>query len=68
MKSIDLDVATPEAVPAVLREAAQQYHATVIDLSAAWGDKQAGKVWDDIAKVLERAADSIDRKIARKGV
>ena len=58
---LDLDVDTPENVPGVLRAAAQEYLESELELEGAWQDKQAGKVWAKIAKILERAADQIDK-------
>jgi phage terminase small subunit len=58
---MDLDVDAPDEVAGVLREAAQAYYEAESELSSAWGDPQAGKVWTKIAKILERAADQIDK-------
>lgn len=63
MKSaLNLDnVTTPQEVPAILRNAAQAYYEAAGELSSAWQDKQAGKPWDAIARILERAANQIDK-------
>lgn len=61
MNNTDLDVETPEDVSIVLREAAQIYYEAEGELSSAWGDPEAGKVWTKIAKILERVANQIDK-------
>jgi hypothetical protein len=61
MKNLDLDVDTPEKVAGVLRDAADAYYQAESELSSAWDDPNAGKVWTKIARILERAAVSIDK-------
>ena len=61
MQPLDLDVDAPEAVAPVLRRAAQQYAESASELQSAWQDKNAGKAWTRIARILERAADQIDK-------
>jgi len=68
VKNLDLDVDAPEKVPNVLRAAAEQFYEAEGELSAAWGDPQAGKIWTDFARILERAADSMDKARQRRGV
>jgi len=63
MADLDLDVADPEEVADILREAAQSYGEAESELSSAWQDPSAGKVWIKIAKILEAAADKIDKII-----
>jgi hypothetical protein len=63
--STDLDVDVPEKVPAVLRAVAQRYYESAADLQAAWQDKHAGRVWREFAQILERAAASCDRAVAK---
>ena len=46
-QSYDLDVATPDEVPAVLEAIADRYRESVGELSSAWQDGNAGKVWGD---------------------
>jgi hypothetical protein len=60
-KNLDLDVDSPEKVSDILRNAAEEYYESEGELSSVWQDKQAGKVWTKIARILERAADSIDK-------
>jgi len=35
------------------------------ELQSAWQDRNAGNVWTALAKILERAADSCDKAIAK---
>ena len=58
--STDLDQATPEDIARVLRNAAQRFYEARGELQSAWQDKQAGRVWSKLAKILERAAASCD--------
>lgn len=62
-RDLDLDVDDVEKLPQILREAADAYRESESELSSAWQDKQAGKVWGKVAKILERAADQIDKVI-----
>lgn len=57
----DLDVDTPEDVPEVLRQAAQDFYESQAELESAWQDKHTGKVWEKIAQILERAAAQIEK-------
>jgi hypothetical protein len=61
MKAFDLNVANPEALARVLREAAQAFNESRGELQAAWQDDSAGRVWAELARVLERAADQSDK-------
>jgi len=61
MKNLDLDCDTPEKVAPILRAAAQAYYESNGELESAWQDKQAGKIWSKIARILEQAADKIDK-------
>jgi hypothetical protein len=65
MNDLDLNVATPEEFPQVLRAAAEQFRVAHADLQAAWGDKQAGAIWAKFATLLERTAASADKLIER---
>jgi acyl-CoA reductase-like NAD-dependent aldehyde dehydrogenase len=60
MADLDLDVDTPEKVAEVLRRAAQRFYESAGELESAWQDKNAGKVWERMARILERAADSCE--------
>jgi hypothetical protein len=63
----DLDVCSPDAVSTVLRLVADKFRESDSELSACWQDKSAGAVWSKIATVLERAAKSVDKVIAKEG-
>jgi len=59
----DLDVATPEEVAQVLEQmacvfdrAADKYGESHIELQGAWGDPNAGLVWDHLAKRMNGTA------------
>ena len=68
-KSQDLsDADSPERVAIILRNAAAAMSEAPAELSAAWQDMNAGKVWADFARILERAADSCERARQRRGV
>lgn len=60
----DLDIATPEALPAVLRRAAQLYRESANELPCTWQDESAGLIWGKLADTLEAAASSAERKLA----
>jgi hypothetical protein len=62
-RSLDLDVDSPEKVSMILRNAAEAYYESALELSSAWQEKSAGKPWEIIARVLARAADEIDKKL-----
>lgn len=64
---IDLDVATPNEVSQVLRNAAQAYIESHSELQSAWSDPTAGRIWPKIAGALERAAKSVDNIVAKEG-
>ena len=61
-----LDVATPEEVPAVLEAIADRYRESADELLSAWQDDNAGKVWNDFATILDRAAESCRRAITKR--
>jgi len=65
MKTLDLNVVNPEQVAKLLRQAAEDYNASAIDLQSAWQDNQAGKVWSEIATILEQAATKCDKACAK---
>jgi hypothetical protein len=62
-RNLDLDTDAPENVQAILRRAAEQYRESASELQSAWQDRNAGKVWDRIARILERAADQVEKTI-----
>ena len=63
MKDFDLDVDSPDEVANVLRDAADAYHESASELDASWQDKSAGRPWTIIARILEKAADQIDKAL-----
>ena len=65
MKTFDINVSSPDELATVLRQAAQDYRESQIELAAAWGDLEAGRVWDKFADILEMAADKCDRACAK---
>lgn len=60
---LDLDIDIPEKLPAALRRAAERYRESASELHSAWQDRNAGRVWSEFARILDRAADSADRAI-----
>ena len=61
-----LDVATPEEVPIILETVANYYRESQGELSSAWQDKSAGKVWADFARILDRGAESCRKAIKQR--
>lgn len=59
--NLDLDVAVPDQLANVLRRAAENFNQSYSELQSAWQDQQAGRVWAEFAKILERAAGQCDR-------
>jgi hypothetical protein len=60
---LDLNVTTPWEVADVLRAAAEAYHCSAAELEGAWQDRSAGAPWAKVARILESAADRIDKAI-----
>ena len=65
MKSLDLDVDAPERVANVLRNAAQAYYESHSELSAAWQDRKAGRVWFKLGAEFEKFAERIAAVVER---
>jgi hypothetical protein len=61
----NLDVASPEEVPAILEAVADRYRDSAAELAGAWQDRSAGRVWADLATILDRAAASCRKAIHR---
>lgn len=61
--TLDLNVDSPEMVSGVIRHAAQAFYESHGELESAWQDKNAGAAWSKIARILERAADQIDKVV-----
>lgn len=53
----------PDAIPHVLRNAADRMRDQAADLDSAWQDKNVGDPWRKIAAELELAATRIERRI-----
>ena len=63
--NLDLDVDTPDKVADVLRRAAERFHESAVELSSAWQDPNAGRVWTHLARILESAADKADKAVEK---
>ena len=59
MKSLDLNVDAPDEVSAILRAAADSFYESHNELLSAW--QQKSTPWASIARILEQAADKIDK-------
>ena len=66
--STDLSVAVPEEVEKVLQTVADMFYESATELSSAWQDNNAGKVWADYARIMERAAASCAKARAKRGL
>ena len=65
MKTFDINVASPDQLAKILRDAAQDYRESQTELAAAWGDLEAGRIWDKFADILDAAADKCDKACAK---
>ena len=65
-RNYELDVATPEEVPDILETVADRYRESASELSSVWQDGNAGKIWDDFANILDRAAESCRKAITKR--
>ena len=63
MTKTDLDVDSPEKVIQVLRTTSQMYFDSASELQSAWQDKSAGKDWVMIGRILDTAADQIEKRL-----
>lgn len=63
MKSLSLKVAVPELIPAILRNAAEDYAEKAKELDVAFRDKRAGKRWRRTAGILELTASRIEEAL-----
>jgi len=62
----NLDVEAPEQVAVVLETVASFYRESTSELQSAWQDPNAGKVWSDIATILDRAAASCRKAVLKR--
>ena len=60
---LSLDVAAPDEVSDILRRAADAYRESQTELQSAWQDRSADSEWSKIARILESAAQKIDKII-----
>lgn len=65
MNSLNLDIASPEELPQVLRRAADVFRESHEQLKLNWQDPTAGLVWAKFARILDRAAVSAEKAIER---
>lgn len=65
MQIFNLDVSSPDQLSDVLRRAADAYLESAADLQADWQDGNAGRVWIELARVLNRAADAADKAVSK---
>lgn len=65
MNSLDLNVASPDELPQVLRRAADAFRESHEELKVNWQDPSAGSVWAAFAQILDRAAVSAEKAIER---
>jgi hypothetical protein len=61
--SLNLDVDSPDKVPGVLRKAAESFYASADDVAAAWQDEKVGRVWIELAKILEATAVKAEKAV-----
>lgn len=61
MKIININVSSPDELAKVLRHTADSFRESQIELSAAWGDLEAGRIWEKFATILDRSADQCER-------
>ena len=58
------EASAPDEVSQILRNAADSYYEAASELEATWQDPNCGRPWAKIARILEQAADKIDKTIA----
>lgn len=56
-------VRSPEEVVPILYKAAELYYESASELETAWQDKESGRPWRQIAKILESAAHKIETQV-----
>lgn len=65
MKTMNINVNAPNQLADVLREAADAMRESRASLQIEWCDEDAGRVWEELAKILDRAAASTDRAVKK---
>lgn len=56
----------PEKFAPFLRKIADTFNESANELAAAWNDDNAGAIWADFARILERAATSCDKAYTKR--
>lgn len=64
----DLGVDAPNKVEHVLRVTADLYRQSAMDLALSWQEKNAGRIWTDFARILEKAADHCEKTRQKYGL
>jgi hypothetical protein len=64
---LSLDVASPDQVARVLREAAEAFDHSATELGCTWQDKHAGRVWARFARELDRTAGRCEQILNQEG-
>ncbi len=52
----DLNAASPSQIPGILSAAADKFREDASELQHCWQDQSAGRIWNALATVLDRAA------------
>jgi len=63
MRTLDINVSSPDQLAKVLRDAAQAYAESSFDLASTWQDENAGRIWRELAKILDTAANRADTAV-----
>ena len=63
---LNLDVDAPDKVAGVLSAAANAYHASAVELTAAWQDRHIPMIWAAIAGELDLAAWKIEKIVKQR--
>lgn len=64
-KDFNLDVDSPHKVADVLRRAAQKYYDMASEMAAKSLDAKLARLWSDLGKALDAAADQAEQLAAR---
>lgn len=66
-KQFSLDISSPAEIVDVLLRSAQTYYEGAGEVESAWQDPNPGKIWIDLAMILERAADQATKALKKRG-